>query len=155
MKFYVLLLFLAFGKLGSSIEFEDCGSEYYLDEVEIEGCTELPCCLFLGEQHRINMKVFSSFRSENLHQQSYLVIKTIQVELEVTPDDLCDQVTCPVSNDYDVSFSAVMNVNQSFVPLEADLYWKIRNEEGLAVLCMRTDVILRDRNKPEDNEMCK
>ncbi|GJQ80221.1 hypothetical protein Trydic_g23796 [Trypoxylus dichotomus] len=119
------------------------GSQYYLYEVDIEDCTSLPCPLTIGHQYRINMAIYANSESEILRQEVYLILKSVYKKIDVTPDDPCNQIRCPVTNNLGVSFSALVTIDETLVPLEGELLWRLFNEDDAMVLCMRTDVVLQ------------
>ncbi|KAK9700762.1 ML domain [Popillia japonica] len=143
-KFYILPLFLIYVLVTADpVTFQDCGSEYYLYEVDIEDCSSLPCALTIGGQHRINMGIFANSDSEQLRQEVFLILRSVYRKVDVTPDDPCNQLTCPISNNFGVSFSAIMTINETLVPLDGELYWRLYNQDETMVVCMRTDVELQ------------
>ncbi|KAI4467839.1 hypothetical protein MML48_2g00006436 [Holotrichia oblita] len=121
-KFYILQFFLTYVLVTCDpVTFQDCGSEYYLSEVDIEDCSSLPCALTIGGQHKISMSIFANSDSELLRQEVFLILRSVYRQVDVTPDDPCNQLTCPIINNLGVSFSAVMTINETLVPVSCHI----------------------------------
>ncbi|XP_047994338.1 uncharacterized protein LOC125232635 [Leguminivora glycinivorella] len=136
MFLYSFILFLVAEKVVASVIFEDCGSAYELDEVNIHGCgMRLPCVVTLGENVPVNVKFYAGFSSTQLDQDVVININLINLRTNVTPEP-CVTVHCPVRTNAVTSFTSVMTVPTNMALNQRGyLRWRVYNEQGRQVLC--------------------
>ncbi|XP_017771239.1 PREDICTED: uncharacterized protein LOC108558738 [Nicrophorus vespilloides] len=132
-----------------SIPFMDCGSGDNLLDVDIIGCSRLPCPVKMGGEHSIKISLISKMPSKHLNQNVELIVRAIHTRIQVTPDDPCHEINCPVSLNRNASLNAIMHIPKTgLVPLDAILVWKIHNDAGDQVVCMETEVTI-EKSKME------
>ncbi|XP_063627680.1 uncharacterized protein LOC134799226 [Cydia splendana] len=136
MFLFNLILLLAAGNIAAAVVFEDCGSAYELDEVNIDGCgMRLPCVVTLGENVPVNVKFYAGFSSTQLDQDVVININLINLKTNVTPEP-CVTVHCPVRTNAVTSFTSVMTVPTNMALNQRGyLRWRVYNEQGRQVLC--------------------
>ncbi|XP_065167056.1 mite group 2 allergen-like Ixo r 2 [Atheta coriaria] len=139
----VLLLCTIFGKVVlDTVVYNDCGSEYNLNDVDIEGCNKTSCILPKGKSANINIKLYGrSPDSHTLTQKVFLIFNTINVPLTVIPGDLCaSQIECPVRGTANASFSALMDFSTlPNVQSAVTLHWRIFNENKEQIMCFKAN----------------
>ncbi|XP_049877706.1 uncharacterized protein LOC126374952 [Pectinophora gossypiella] len=136
MLLFVLCVVLAFIKARASVIFEDCGSAYDLQAVNIEGCGwSLPCYVTAGEETPVDVHFFADFSSNLLDQDVVININLVNLNADVTPDP-CESVHCPVRTDFVNSLTSVMSVpNMMALNQRGYLRWRVYNERRRLVLC--------------------
>ncbi|XP_022121330.1 uncharacterized protein LOC110997471 isoform X1 [Pieris rapae] len=134
---YVICFLLYFCSLTrASVIFEDCGSEYDLVTVNIDGCGHSPpCYVTLGDKIPVNVRFYADFASLQLDQDVIIKLNFVNARTPVTPEP-CDILLCPVQTDALTSFTSVMSVPTNMALNQRGyLQWRVYNEQNRVVLC--------------------
>ncbi|XP_023935836.2 uncharacterized protein LOC112044269 [Bicyclus anynana] len=125
----------------ASVVFEDCGSAYDLQTVNIQGCgMRMPCFVTLGDRIPVNVRFHADFVSRQLDQDVIIQINFVHARTPVTPEP-CETVMCPVRTDAETSFTSVMSVPTNMALNQRGyLQWRVYNEVGQRVLCYQVMV---------------
>ncbi|XP_059476355.1 NPC intracellular cholesterol transporter 2 [Neocloeon triangulifer] len=148
----VLISLLIFAASAASVSFEDCGSLYSLDAVDIDGCdvsTE-PCPLLRGQEVNVTIRFQSGFRSEQLRPNVFITQFNVDTHLVVTPDD-CRALlypVCPIVPGQNALYKAKLVVSPNLALIEGTLTWKLHSDSTQNLICMRTEVIIGPEVEP-------
>ncbi|XP_015585217.1 uncharacterized protein LOC107262972 isoform X2 [Cephus cinctus] len=151
MRLHVFVLFL-FVPLSSAttVPFEDCGSHYYIESVEISGCNNYPCILTIGSTYNFTlaMQAYDHINLRSLNEEVYFKVNHVRKPAFVTSDPCLDNGnmystgnTCAPQSGQTVYYKAELAVN-ALPPLPAVLYWTLKNSQEILV-CYKVTVILQ------------
>ncbi|XP_046751138.1 uncharacterized protein LOC124414205 [Diprion similis] len=125
---------------------KNAGSIYYLESIEVSECSSYPCRIRIGSTVNVTTNFLvqgTAYDSEQLVQDVYFVISSIQLKAQVNPDP------CPASNGSNacrlqsgqrVKFQAAVRVD-NVPPLPGTLWWTMRNSANQLLVCYKLTVI--------------
>ncbi|KAK4884507.1 hypothetical protein RN001_000778 [Aquatica leii] len=127
-----------------SIDYGDCGSDYQIKDVDLLGCTMVPCNLQIGSTYEITMLLKTTFSSFSLTQELYLKLNEHEVfiPIQTFPRDQCSNVGCPVKVTDNIEFKASFSISNEAVPGRAELIWTVYTDRQKLAVCMKTPVML-------------
>jgi hypothetical protein len=134
----------------NAIEFKNCGSYFLFDNIQIEGCDDdaTSCQLTIGSNTSISFTINTGKPYDEFNIDAALLndvslnVRGTKFNLNVTPDDPCEVLLCPLSTNYSATYSAEVYIDTIFQPLNAELQWILETadaeEKLLCFLCQIT-----------------
>ncbi|KAF4526579.1 hypothetical protein B566_EDAN009595 [Ephemera danica] len=143
----IVLVFLSVLALTAAdpVAFEDCGFVYQLTQVDVQGCSSIPCHFLLGSHVNVTSRFQTTGVTQSLHDQVYFTVLLIDYPATAIPSKACDSIqgaSCPIPTGTVVNHRAEVYVNPSLIPTRAKMEWRMFNEQEKEVLCFRVSVNL-------------
>ncbi|XP_046627232.1 uncharacterized protein LOC124308507 isoform X1 [Neodiprion virginianus] len=130
----------------STLPPESAGSIYYLESIEVSDCSSYPCRIVIGSTVNVTTNFLvqgTAYDSEELVQNVYFVVSSIQLQAQVSPDP-CTAVqgsnACRLENGRRVKYQAAVRVD-NVPPLRGTLWWTMTNSAHELLVCYKLTVI--------------
>ncbi|XP_046600817.1 uncharacterized protein LOC107220177 isoform X3 [Neodiprion lecontei] len=121
-------------------------SIYYLESIEVSDCSSYPCRIVIGSTVNVTTNFLvqgTAYDSEQLVQNVYFVVSSIQLQAQVSPDP-CTAVqgsnACRLENGRRVKYQAAVRVD-NVPPLRGTLWWTMTNSAHELLVCYKLTVI--------------
>ncbi|XP_046627235.1 uncharacterized protein LOC124308507 isoform X3 [Neodiprion virginianus] len=121
-------------------------SIYYLESIEVSDCSSYPCRIVIGSTVNVTTNFLvqgTAYDSEELVQNVYFVVSSIQLQAQVSPDP-CTAVqgsnACRLENGRRVKYQAAVRVD-NVPPLRGTLWWTMTNSAHELLVCYKLTVI--------------
>ncbi|XP_077300041.1 Niemann-Pick type C-2f [Arctopsyche grandis] len=142
-KLIIFLLAVTF-VCGGNVIFEDCGSAYEIETVDIEGCERtVPCHISIGAKTNVTVTYTAGFVSHALSQLAVVTLNSVQRETVVSPR-ACEATWCPVQTHNINLYRARMEMPTNLaLNSRGTLNWSITNEFAKRLVCFTVTIQTR------------
>jgi Niemann-Pick C2 protein len=142
-----VLLFVTFTKAGK-VDFEDCGSKLgKISEVDVSGCTTLPCSLPRGSTVKFEVTFEPNTNVSAATAVVHGILAGIPIPFPIPNPDGCKDsgLTCPLSAGKSYTYSTDLPVKTMYPSVKVIVKWELKSNDD--IFCMQIPVqITSSRN---------
>ncbi|KAM8707261.1 hypothetical protein ACLKA7_011368 [Drosophila subpalustris] len=126
-----------------SLPFEDCGSAYRVNYLNIDSCTKVPCSMARGSIVKVTV-LFDDNGSGVTFLKHWVrwMFTFIKKDASITPDPCDNDHGCIMNVNDGKSYWAYIYVNESLPVMGGKMLWEAKNVAEENLICFEVPVVI-------------
>ncbi|XP_034112603.1 NPC intracellular cholesterol transporter 2 homolog a [Drosophila sulfurigaster albostrigata] len=127
----------------ASLPFEDCGSEYKVNYLNIDSCTKVPCSMARDSTVKVTVLFDDNGSGVTfLKHEVRWVFTYVKSNAAITPDPCDGDHNCLLNVNDGKSYWANIFVNKTLPLMSGSMLWEAKNEKNENLICFEVPVVI-------------
>ncbi|EDV93043.1 NPC intracellular cholesterol transporter 2 [Drosophila grimshawi] len=126
-----------------SLPFEDCGSLYRVNYLNIESCTKVPCSMARNSTVKVTVLFDDNGNGVSFlkHAVSW-VFTYVKTDAAISPDPCDGDHNCILNVNNSKSYWANIYVNPTLPVMRGSMLWEAKDEHNQNLICFEVPVLI-------------